>query len=318
MVFWKNLSENSLGLDELFPVMRILNLTYPLGGHIFDRIYPNLEELNAFNTPLPDLIKFIEKHPHIKRLRLRKSSVELLQVVNDKLPELEVFDFHLPKDLHLYQGDQIKLERYEKVGIRDYDHRNILGKIAFNQLKHLELTIVGKVNENWIEFIGENTALETLIIAQGDLINSMVLKLSTKLNSLIKADIWCYSDIEVDTIVQFLMCNAQMTKTHLTFTKSSILFIDALTKRLENDWTVTTADKSFRRIGISKKLPRVLEPISNDQNSTETITANATENNNQGITISGNITDNGNSHLHSNTALISILLTIAMNSIKFQ
>lgn len=106
-----------------------------------------------------------------------------------------------------------------------------------------------------------------------------------------------------------MMSNEQMTETHLTFTKSSILFIDALTMRLENDWIVTPADKSFRKISISKKLPSVLEPISNDQNLIETITENVTENNNQGITISGNITDNGTSHLHS--ALKGILLTIA-------
>lgn len=254
---WQSVSENSLRFDQLFPNLNNLIVTTDVDCHIFDCTFPHLKYLNAKMDEPSNLFKFIQKHKQIRKLNLRKSSMQLLKIVNENLPKLEYFEFTVPIDILHYHDPAITFEQYEKVRIREYHYDNIVGKIAFNQLKHLELNVIEKVCEVWADFIGTNNELETLIIEHGHFINSALLRLSTILSSLIEADIACDSEVEVETIAQFVSNNPKMTKTQLKFTKSVLplarqSMTSGLTEKLGKEWIVTAVDKAITSINITK------------------------------------------------------------------
>lgn len=250
---WEKLSENSMKFDQLFPNLHILQVITDRDNHIFDYTLPHLEKMIAKEENSTKFFNFIQRNEHIKELELRKPTMELLKIVSKKLPKLEFFEFVVPFDIQFSESRNIIFEHYENVAIKNdyYDH--ILGRIEFKKLKNLQLGAIDRVDDVWADFIRTNNGLETLVITEGYFLNSALLKLSTTLNSLIEADISCYSDIEVETIAKFLENNPKMTKIKITFHTFVISFIHSLTVRIRDEWNITPINQSADSFNINRR-----------------------------------------------------------------
>lgn len=253
---WENIDSNTLALDELFPQLRVLNFTYP-EGYILNRIFPKLEEFNADVSPSPALIKFLEKNSKIRKLSLTSTTVDVLRAVN-KMPKLEKLSFHLPSDMESYQDDPVlHFGRIKDVSITaNHDHHIEMGNITFKQLKKLQLSVRGELNDVWIDFIGKNKQLETLTITAGNLNNSTLSTLASKLNKIIEADLWCDNTTDTEGIVKFLESNPKINTLTLNFPKESVAYFNALTEKLSasktlKNFEVAPVDKWFDSIKIT-------------------------------------------------------------------
>lgn len=256
---WKNVDSNSHALDELFPEMKVLNLTYS-NGYILDRVFPNLKELNADVYPSHALANFLRRNSHIKRLRLKSTSVEVLNAIS-KFSELDFVDFHVPHDLKSSEKYRvIHFEHIKNVAITDRNRYIESANITFKHLKKLHLTVAGKLDDVWIDFIGQNNGLETLIIAEGNLNNSTFLALASKVNRLVEADVHCELGLDIESIVKFLKSKPSIKTLTLRFPKGSVPYFNTLADRLslgENyeDCEVAPIDMRFDSIKITKKSP---------------------------------------------------------------
>lgn len=255
---WKDIDSNAFDLDELFPKMKVLNLTYA-GGYILDRVFPNLEELNADIEPSPRLANFLQRNSHIKKLRLKSTSVEVLRAVS-KLSKLDSVGFHVPDDLKSYKDDPvIQFEHITDVAIADLNRHIKSGKITFKQLKKLHLTVAEQLDDVWIDFIGQNKDLETLIVTGGNLNNSTFFKLASKVDKLVEADVRCNFGLDIESIVKFLESKTNMKTVTLRFPKGSVPYFNDLADKLSStenlkDFEVAPVDMRFDSIQITKTL----------------------------------------------------------------
>lgn len=254
---WKHIDSNSLGLNELFPNVRILNLTYS-DGYILDRVFPKLVELNGDIDPSPALAKFIQKNSQINKLRLKSTSVEVLRAI-DNLHNLKHLAFHVPSDMKAYKDDPvIQFGHVSDVSVTDLNRSIESGKIKFKQLKKLQLTISEQLDDAWIDIIAQNKDLDTLKITGGVLNNSTLLTLASKLSKLVEANVHCDSNIDIESIVTFLKSNPNMKTFTLNLPKSSVQYFNALEDKFSATenlkvFQVAPVDMRFDSIEISKR-----------------------------------------------------------------
>lgn len=249
---WEKTDSNKLGLDELFPELRVLNLSYPKAS-ILECVFPKLVELNSDVEPSPAFHKFFENNKQIKKLRLTTTSMELLHVVNENLPNLDVFDFYIPSDSPSYNDPEVEFKQVKEISIKDNGHYIRTGNILFKQLKKLELSNFGRLDNVTADFIGSNENLETLIITFGNLNNSTLLTLALKLKNLVEVDIRCDLDIPIENIVEFIENNPKLKKITLNFPGNIVFLLDDLIGNLANDWIVAPVNKNFTGIEIRKQ-----------------------------------------------------------------
>lgn len=299
---YKKSSTNPLGFDELFPNLQLLNMTY-MNGCILEYVFPNLVEFNTGTDSMEELPKFFENNPQIKKLRLDTTSVEVLQTANNYLPELEVFDFQIPKDLPSYTGPTIEFKNIKETEIRDFSNNYRSGNIKFNQLKKLSLKIGKRVDNTWAHFIGSNEQLETLVITFGNFIHSSLLTVASKLNNLVEADIRCDNEVPIETMLKFIESNPKFKKVILSFPENTVFILNTLSEKLATDWKVTPEDKYFKSIIIEK-----LESVQSSTEPTDqTSVQNSTENNNNKNETSS---DNSASYVFSSTVLTVTMLAM--------
>lgn len=319
---------NALSFSELFPEMRVLNLTGHFGNYILKHQCSNLVEFNTDSIPNKDLIKFIEMHPQLKKLQLATTSRELLAMVSDKLADLHVIGFTVPKDLtphddlSLYD-DSITFEHVHEATIKESTWCKMQkSKIQFKQLKKLELNVNEKFDEVWLDFIGANKALIILTINGGDLNDTTLNELSMKIDSLNQVNIRCDSSVEVKTVAKFLRSNPSMSETVLNFSEGSKSFVDSLKRELRIDWDVTAVNDDFSKVNIIRlcspsidvdvEVPNVTADISN---STEFTPIPSTEVVAQNVSTSTNNLGNGASNTFSNIVKTITLLAFIINVI---
>lgn len=296
---WKKVGSDRLGLDELFPELVFLNLSYYSDGYILDRVFPKLVELIADVDPSPDFSKFIEKNGHLKKLRLKKTSMELLHVVNENLPDLEVFDFNVPSLLPSYNDTVIEFKDVKEISIKDNDHYIRMGKIVFKQLKKLQISFFGQLDEMQADFIGSNEQLELLIIEFGSLNDLTLLTFASKLqklNQLVEVAVRCDSDISIESIANFLHSNPQLKVVKLIFDGNAVFLLNDLSEKLANDWILAPVNKHFTGINMR----RLNATLNNSSANT------ATENESNG---------NSTSHIFSSAVLTFTALAMAVKGI---
>lgn len=300
--FWGDLSENTLSFNELFPEMRVLNLStgYFSGGHLFGNHYPNLVELNTHVESSEDLMKLLEKNSQLKKLRLVKTTMKLLHTVNDKLPNLLFLGFNMPQDLYSYKGPNITFEHIRAAAVRDFSYNMRSSKIAFKKLYQLELAIAGKLDDKWIDFIGANKELKLLFISDGDLNNATLDKLSSKLNSLVEAEVRCDPSVSVKTIESFLQNNPLMKITILNFANGTLKFLNDFTDLLKSEWSVVSMNENMNRICITKIDSSSIENQTENVQNTTTLETNS---------------DSSAAHLFSSMFLTATVMIIVINVI---
>lgn len=267
---WKELNKTSLGLGELFPKMRILNLSYE-EGYIFYHNYPHLVELTADKPTTPDFKKLIENNPQIKKLRVQATSVEFLDVVNKKLPELEVFAFTVPNGFNQYTGPKFDFEKVTELLIRDSINGLNLKKFSFKQMNEFTIEAYNGISDEWIDFIGEHKQLEKLLISVGELNTTTLVELSKKTGNLVEAKIRCDIFVNSNNIAQFIQSNTKMEAVTLTSRRDPEIFTGSLVKALKEEWEVTTVDGTHFVYILTK-----LKPSAENQDQTE-ISTESTE-----------------------------------------
>lgn len=280
---WMELTEKSLGFNELFPKMRVLNLSYE-NGYIFDHNYPHLVELNAAKSTSPNFTKLIENNPQIKKLTVQDTSVEFLKVLNKKLPELEVLAFNVPTELNQYNGSQIYFEHVTDVSITDRLKIFNADKIRFKQLNQFTLAAYEHIDDEWIEFIGDNKDLRKLVISEGYLNSTALLKLSKEINSLIEARIRCDFYTDIKAIVEFIESNKHMETVTVIIRRNSVA--EKLSKLLTDEWKVVPVNGDHLPMNggyfmfnlmKSTSTPNPVQIITDVLNSTETDDQNSTQ-----------------------------------------
>lgn len=249
---WNELGDsNNLSLDKLFPQMRVLNLTYT-GGYLLDQHYKNLVELNGEIEPSTNLAIFIGKNPQIKTLRLQKTTVDILKTVNEKLKELEIFAFEVPLDIRTYEGPEFLFENVAEVAITDLFGFFKNGKISFKQLNKIELSVYGKLNDDWIDFITANKNVTILNVLVGTLNDTSFSKLSNELNKLVEAHVRFEFNVKTDDVVEFIEGNPELNALSLTFPTGSALFLNELIDKLGKEWNIATTNSHFTTISLTK------------------------------------------------------------------
>lgn len=241
---WWEHSDDQLGLDKLFPEMRVFNFTYS-GGYIYNRHYPHLVEVNTFATTAFEFGGLIEKNPQIKKLRVEETTMGFLNYVSEKVPNLETLAFNVPYDLAQYQEPAIQFKQVNDLSINDFHHHIKPGKFIFNNLKHFELLVDGNIKDEWINFIGNNKGLESLSITTGFLNSVTLASLSKKFTGLLKAKVNCDSAVSVKDIADFINNNHKMREITLNLERGSSAFFKDLIKRLGKQWKVTPFDMGY-------------------------------------------------------------------------
>lgn len=268
------LNQLAKDLNELFPRMQILNLAHT-GNYSFNHHYPNLDELNYFTSN--GIEEVIAKNPQIRKLKLQGTTMETLQTVNQFLPKLRTFTFNMPSNLVSYQGSPIQFVKVKEVAINDLGAKKRSGKIAFKQLKSLELNlqsahIVWFAVDDWMGFIGENSGLKKLKIT-GDKFRDLTFsKLNEKLSTLTEANFQCYSDVKSQSITQFTEHNPRMRKLTLNLPHGSEKLLKNLTQELNEDWKITPENDRFTTLSLVKLSPDT------DESDKESIEEFVTEN----------------------------------------
>lgn len=279
---WWNLGGLSLNFNELFPKMRRLNLTYT-GQHLFDYRYPNLVELIANKPTSDDFVKIMDKNPQIFTLKINETSMEFLRILNKKLPELKVLAFTIPMRIKFFAGPTIQFEHVEELSILDKDQNMKTIGFAFKQLKKLEVYVEGLICDEWIAFIGNNTDLERLIITNGTINDTAIVKLSEKLGHLTEMEI-CNCDCNANSIEMLISSNEQMKSMVFRNRVGSEEFLKNLTNTLSQEWNVVRLDNNYFSISQSSFTSLGETPV--DHEETEVIPASRSSS----IIISNDIT----------------------------
>lgn len=248
---WKNLNESSMGFGDLFPKMRVLNLSYD-EGYIFDHHYPHLMELHTDKLTSSGFTTLIKKNPQIRKLKIEDTTVEFLENLNEKLPNLEEFAFNIPNEFRQYNGSQIYFENVKEVVIKDKFDSFRADKLSFKQLNLFTLSANNLIDDEWIEFIGDNKNLNKLVISSGHLNDTKLLKLSNKIDSLTEAKIRFNVYTHATTIAQFIRNNKHMGTVTLTRTYESEEFFKRLIEILKNEWNIVPSNGRYSKIRATK------------------------------------------------------------------
>lgn len=249
---WNEITDESCGLDYLFPEMRVLYMSIT-DSYILDRHYPHLTELNADVDVSSRFIKFFEKNKQIKSLRLgAKTSMELIKTINEELSDLEFLEFRVPDDMSSYTGPEIQMKHVQNVTIRGTMVDFQPDKISFKKLDHLKLSIFAHLEDKWINLITANKKLKSLTMNIWNLNNTALLKLTDKLHSLVEVELNVDLNIEIDNIAKFLESNKNMKTVVLHFPRGSVLFLEKLAVKLKETWEITPTNKFFNVLKLTK------------------------------------------------------------------
>lgn len=314
---WSEVDEESWMLNELFPMLKNLNLTYS-GGYIYNHNYHNLIELNVFSSAFNQFKRLINKNPQIRKLRLQETSMEVLRTISDRLHELEVLNFNIPSDLESYEGPAIQFDTVKTIAIKDCHRKFNHKQLKFKQLQQLHLHVIEKFNEEWIEFIGSNKDLKTLKMTAGNFNNATLSMLSEKLNSLIEANINCESNVDADGVKKFVESNKNMKAIVLTCPRLSEELFKQLSEKFNKDWSITTENKEYSILNIKKTGSEDVSSeatISTDHSQEQPDTTVGDSQNATEIATDQNATNTTNTDNGVSTMCSSTVLTVAIFAI---
>lgn len=247
---WREKTGNSLGLDELFPDMETLTLT-SFDGFIANHQFSNLKYLFAEIEPSSYFTQIIKKNPQIINLSVQETSMEFLKAVSENQP-LRDLAFNVPKDLKSYSGPILNFYAVLMASISDLNNNFKNGKLVFHQLRHLDLLVLGEINDEWIEFIGKNKLLLKLTTTSGYFNNQSLLKLSNNLTTLFEGNINCGADIKVESVVEFIEKNKELFTITLNIPRGSVSFFENLKNKLENKMRVTLLNQAYSSFLVEK------------------------------------------------------------------
>lgn len=227
---------STVPLNKLFPEIYRLTVDSDTNGYILGLNYSNLTELNIMSPSL-EYAKLIENNQQIRKIKLIDGSTEFIEIVQNKLKNLETLIFNVPKDLPQYRGSTIQFDGVKKLVIIDL-YRNFRNdKIAFNHLDCFELLIDKYVDDEWIKFFEKTGGQKTIKLSIGNINDSTIPKLPTNLEGFIEVAIGCQID-EIDGLIDFLKKNRHCKNLSLNCPRASTTFFEQLAKRLDKRWKI--------------------------------------------------------------------------------
>lgn len=176
---------DSTNLNEKFPSLRHLHIEFVQGfssnnyvchfPHLEHMEFPRHTRTKTYIGEVEVFERFMGLNPQIRNVHLdlkldlsQNGSLELLQITNEKLPNLEVLEltaytFYSTQEV----GDSnttIHFKNVEKLILHVYNERTKALPIVFDRLKEIEIgqSNYSGTNVNWLRFIATNRGLQIL------------------------------------------------------------------------------------------------------------------------------------------------------------
>lgn len=178
----QNFDGNKINFTEIFPSLRHLHIEHATCID-FCSHFPHLERMEfpiyKYNhlqysvDAIEPYVRFMELNPQIRNVHLnlmldlsREGSLKLLQVTNEKLPNLKVLELTLHANAYgttQYLNETTHFKNVEKLILHTADESTDVLPIVFDQLVELEIiglshTIV-YTNSKWFNFVVKNHKL---------------------------------------------------------------------------------------------------------------------------------------------------------------
>lgn len=201
-----------------------------------------LENARNVLLTMPDLRK-------VNSLRFgEKMCVELLCLINELLPKLEVLETQCNNDnFSMYQGESINFKHVNQLTV----HISGVGiqpnriPFTFERLENLILIGYSRQSEKWTDFIVENKQLKTLTLVPGlcilsnENMDQHLMRFAVELPQL--AELFVYGDFisSPDRLLQFIAECKNLVKIHLRFLYSNQETQGAFGIALQSEWSVT-------------------------------------------------------------------------------
>ncbi|XP_055319558.1 uncharacterized protein LOC129577119 isoform X2 [Sitodiplosis mosellana] len=245
--WFEKLENEHLTLDELFPSLRVLELSIDgvYDANSINRTMPYLEHVEISKHPshsidfitLFNLSNFLKMNSQIRVLMLQHPIVPMLNVVRDYLPNVKKLKLELSYGENYSaweENEQIQLKNVEILNVIAISNQ-ALNFMSFNQLKEFELHSFSDMSE-WVNYITVNLRkLQKLYLSRGTLNAHHMESLIGQLPHLRELNATFDLDVETETIFKLVNGSKQLKSIHLQISNE---IYDELQQRLENnDWT---------------------------------------------------------------------------------
>lgn len=256
-------------LSQLFPSIEELRMNFlkEYDWVLFDGQFPSLTSvriiLGAIQKEIVDdqhVLNFFKLNPQINTLRIEEPNRQVLNAAKT-LPNLNFVDIavRFEKDL-TFEGDSIQFINVKNVAMKIRNDHQLFGKISFNQVENLALTVDTSQDEtnavNWIEFISHTVHSNVKIFSFyiSNLNEKELVTITEKLPHLETVHIECSSNfLDTNGIKQFIEKSKHLNSLDITAELihfEHITIIDAFT-----NWAVTFSSKNsnWNRVQMIRK-----------------------------------------------------------------
>lgn len=182
----------------------------------------------------------LSKNNQICSVELQSATRELVKFAAQNLPELKCLT------LTKYQGgvsdDEIHFKNVYNYSVVIGSNNKVTPEnIIFTNLRVFQTDALPSKNLWWIDFIGENENLTTLVQHSVTLNNQAFLELSEALLNLNleEVSVVLAADVDAQNVVQFVEDNIELKKLNIKAYKNNEPIAKALRKEFGNKWTLT-------------------------------------------------------------------------------
>lgn len=171
--FFDDLNNSNMTFAELFPAMRQLSTIkfYSIDANLFAHHFPHLTTLTDEKQKWGDdkfhqydsLINLIKLNPQIQNLTLRCAIPKLLQVVNDKLPQLQHLGLNFYRDIDSDEYN-INFEHVKSILVKASDLISA-ERFTFPNLEQIEFVDISYESHQWSEIIKNTPSLRRIQIS---------------------------------------------------------------------------------------------------------------------------------------------------------
>lgn len=202
-------SNSGLELNEMFPKIRKLSLGFTyLKNKMATVRFPKLLHLEIPHLVKPelndDIKQMIKLYTRIESLTLRFSSMNILKLVSDSLPNLKQLQLNaISLDLPDNVDEHICLNSVMSLSVTS----NIEPFARLVDLEFVEeftLDCTSYIPDIWIDFIVRHAHLKKLTVIDGEIDNAQLAKLVGKMPNIVQVSVKMAHDVTVDTIFKFL------------------------------------------------------------------------------------------------------------------
>lgn len=245
---------------KIFPNLRNLQVGSFRDNCIFDGKFSHLEGFTADKMIGTNFSRFFAWNSNLKKLNVFESSMEYLKAAHDLLPQLEDLTFVVPPDFR--NGQKFIFEKVKIATIRDEFLTFDQSKLTFKSLENLTIemgTVESYHNEQliqkvWIDFIRNHKHLNSIRTTLRAYFHANGLLELSKAASLIEANIFGGTNIEVQHIMTFVKNNENLQNFKLYFVRSFnstdfVKFVQHLRDELSDKWQIIQLEEDYVQAG---------------------------------------------------------------------